>query len=247
MRYVSTFDIGNVDYQPLSPGGYPATIFRLNNIAYPVVDQSGTWPATTNYALPDSHRPRGYDQMASIYKSYCVIGAKVTLEVMYLHANPSNQTAGERSERLSIISYIDDDTKCTIADGEFENGITEQLELGMPMKKKSFAQLRYDDTIRTHARFMRHKFSTRKHFRVIKGDRICTPRQMGMGEEDLDNYRYTDYEAAYGSNPLQEAYLKVACTSRDDLSGMAPFAKARICIEYMVVSHSPKELAESDI
>ena len=131
--------------------------FALNSVYDP--DQSGV-----------GHQPRGHDQWSTMYKRYCVIGAKVLVEPI--------QTPSNTDVDATLFGYVDDDST--------NDAYTiEQLrELNMPHTTHKYVSLgeshRGIKSMRSPN--LNFKINMKKFFGISKQTQILTPAAIGQGD-----------------------------------------------------------------
>lgn len=216
MKYVTDITV------PSHEDGAAPYIFRLNSIYDPDVSSGG-------------HQPYGHDEYASIYSKYCVIGAKVKVEILSCAVTSASGEAGSPT----FFMYVDDNTTTD------NRPITEHLEVGMKNKytitnimsgnASAFARPNRSKTI---------KWSARKFLGLSKKTQMITARNTGEGDETGTGIAGTTSGAAFGANPSasQAAYLKMKMFDGGDVGNGC---KARVTIDYITVVYDPKEVGQS--
>merc|ERR1719213_349208 len=256
LRYVAEIAVLNVDNRESGVigsflFGQNPYIFSLNNIYDP--NYTGTAWNFGSY----NHQPRGHDQLLAIYNKYCVIGAKVQIKPLFLN-HPSGNT-GHCSRDLTLYATIDDD----VSNATLEFDKHEMLEGNAVNHKKikyitPFVSQRFGlgtGNIERVAGIPKKSFkmswSAKKFFKPET--KLYKPFMPGRGETQSD----TQFEADYGSAPLQQAFLKIWCNNGFDTSTPAHVNTAtgiikqytgiqcQVIIDYLVVSHSMRELGQS--
>lgn len=217
LRYVTDIDV------PSHEDGAAPYIFRMNSIYDPDVTSAG-------------HQPFGHDQYQAIYSKYCVIGAKVKVEIL---SNALTSASGDAGSP-TFFMYLDDNTTTD------NRSIAEHLEVGMKNKyiisninggnASAFARPNRQKTI---------KWSARKWLGLSKKTQMITSRpQVGAGDETGTGVAATSAGAAFGANPSasQCCYLKMKMFDGGDVGNGC---RARVTIDYLTVVYDPKEVGQS--
>ena len=208
---------------PNTTAGNAAYRLRLNSIYAPSATGGGT-----------SHQPRGFDQWATIYSKYCVVGATVKVEPIY-----SSSSTGAGDTETTLKGFMDDDL------GESSYTVEQMIELGLLGKQAKILTIGHDGphSLQRSAKSLYFKYGTKKFFGISKDTQMINAVGIGQGEatslEGIQNVG-----ALMGANPSMPAYLKLSCTGPAHDSQNATLA-CRVTIEYNVIVHSPKEVASS--
>lgn len=205
---------------PNRDGGAAPYTFRLNSIFDPDYTSTG-------------HQPRGYDQYASIFSKYCVVGAEVTVEPLY--------TTNAGSTEVALMGFIDDDL---LEPGYSIKDLVELGLLGGTYKHMIVGPGTNDRGVGTsRKRTLKFKFGTKKFFGVSKGTQIINPVGIGQGES-TELVGIQNVGAEFGTNPDMPAYLKLHCSGPNH-DGADPILKCRVTIKFSCVVHSPIEVGRS--
>jgi ribosomal protein L35 len=214
MRYSGDYTV------PSHDAGSGPLVFRLNSIEDP------------EYAL-GGHQPFGHDQFAAIYHKYCVIGAKVRVELL---ANVNTDVSGSQAYP-TFFMYVDDnphnDTRT----------LNQHIELGMK-NKYTITNSSYDHATRFKApsRTRTIKWSARKFFGLSKKTQMITARNIGQGDDSGVGDAGVKCGAVFGQNPQEKvAYLKMKVFDSAQATGMT----ARVTIDYLTIVYDVREMGQS--
>lgn len=216
LKYVTDIEV------PSHEDGAAPYIFRMNSIFDPDVTSTG-------------HQPFGHDQYQAIYSKYCVIGAKVKVEIL---SNAITSASGDAGSP-TFFMYLDDNTTTD------NRSITEHLEVGMKNKYLiSNIMTGNGSAFARPSRVKTIKWSARKWLGLSKKTQMITARTTGEGDETGTGVAATGAGAAFGANPSasQSCYLKMKMFDGGDVGNGT---RARVTIDYLTVVYDPKEVGQS--
>lgn len=194
-----------VNINPPASGNVVAHYFNANGMYDP--DHTGT-----------GHQPLGYDQWATIYDHYTVLGAKIHVQ------QTPNGTADTQSAFLPGVFgvFIDDDTSLSYTK------VSEVIESKQNGAMGSYRSYGYPQTLTsgTNPNIVK-KFSTKKFFGV------------------RDVVGKHDYRGSFiGSNPSETAYFVLWAGAPDGAQDV-PSMTFMVTIEYIAMCTEPKYIAQS--
>lgn len=201
-------------------------MFRLNSLFDP------NYTATSG--LPD-HQPRGRDQWATLYRRYCVVGAKVKVEPLW--AGGGTQGGEGTNTATTLYGYLDDDTDSDVYQ------VPEIVELGMKSTHKylTTGSPSADVTSAPRKTSLYFNVSMKKFFGISKRTQIILPSGVGHGDFGTLESPVT---AAMNSNPTSVCYLKLHC-DQANANQRKPVLTSRVTIKFIAVLYDPIELARS--